>query len=613
MRFPNGGRLCLDLDDLPILDGCAELFLDFETTSANMKVPSLNVWHSCYIAGICVTADDFEESWYVPIGHNTGGNLPWEPVYAWLTRLVNSCKTWINHNVKYDMHVFSNNTGHPVLCDVVDTLTQAKLVDSDRMHYALDHLSLDWLGEDISHHAQAMKPYTDKNKDYGWIPADIMGYYGCDDVLTTRKLHRYITKKLPEQCQWISKLENKVTTRIYATERSGMNIDQEEVAVTQYKTIQRLVEIDQALDDKLGYPIKPGSNPDCFDVLCNRYGLPVIAWTDDKPGQPGSPSFDKHALKAYKQYPNAPIDVLDLILEARRLGTLNGVFLETYRNLNVNSVLHPSYKQTIRTGRLSCAMPNMQQLMPEAKQLIRPRKGHVLVSCDYSQIEFRLIVHYLRDPDAIAAYHADPDTDYHVWVAELCSITRKPAKTVNFLMGYGGGKARLLQSLATDPDLIASIHAETPKEFERLATYRAEEIYNTYHAKLPALRIRTREAETICRTRGYVKNLYGRHRHLPVTHARKAFNSLNQSSAADLMKERWVAIAEAGYEVIGSVHDELVLTMPQEQYCEAERCKIAAILESPIADIRVPIRVGVGASADNWLEASKDSKPVFWR
>lgn len=607
MKLSNGGRLCTTLDDLPCLQKSQRLYLDFETTSGDTKLDSLNVWKNCYISGICVTADDCPDAWYVPVCHHRGGNLPWEPVYQWLEEVVNSCDTWINHNIKYDMHVFSNNLGVEVKCNVIDTLAHAKILNSDRMRYGLDFLSKDWLNHDISHHEKEMKPYLKGNKDFGWIPVDVMAPYGTDDVFVTRKLHKYLIDNIPAECLRVCELENKITKALYHIERSGMNIDVMNTMAVQLKTLHRMSQIDDELETLIGYSIKANSDEDCFDVICNTHGLPVIAFTDT-----GAPSFDKHALKSYMSYPNAPVDVLKLMLEYRRLATFNGTFLTTYLELNIDGVLHPSYNASVRTGRMSCMKPNMQQLMIEAKELIVPREGHILLSCDYSQIEYRTIVHYIKDPDAIAAYHANPDQDYHQWVADLCGIKRKPAKTVNFLMGYGGGKARLISALSVDPDVVESINATDPLEFKRLAEARGNDIYNTYHAKLPNLRVTSREAEMLCRQRGYVRNLYGRRRHLPSDHARKAFNSANQSSAADLMKDRLIALMEAGYEVIGSVHDELIITMPKEEYNEEVRKDIARILESPSIDLRVPIRVGVGYSEKSWLDASSNSKPVYY-
>lgn len=606
MKYSNGGVLITKLEELPDLRNLDVLFLDVETTSGNKDLKSTNPWHNSYLLGICI--GDMENSYYIPVGHNRGGNLPWEEVYKWLEEVITTAKLWVNHNIKYDMHAISINLGIEINIPVFCTMTQAKIIDSDRLRgYGLDDLARDWLGYDISHHEKALAPYLKYNKDYGWIPADVLGYYGTDDVIATRMLYLHIMRNMPDECVSLSSQENDVTHALYLIERNGMNIDVQDTQLMQLQTIKSMLEISEQIRQLLGYDINPTSDKDCFDLLINIHGLPVIAWTEKE-----EPSFDKHALLAYQSYPNAPVEVLKLMLEYRRLSTFNGTFLTKYLETNVDGVLHPSYNQTVRTGRMSCKDPNMQQLMKEAKALIIPPPGHVIVSADYSQIEYRLIVHYIQDPEAIAAYHANPDQDYHSWVAAMCGTKRRAAKTINFLMGFGGGKARLIEALSSDPDIIATIKAETPQEFKRLAAARAMEVYNEYHNKLPGLRLTSRHAETLCRQRGYIRNLYGRRRHLPSQVARKAFNTVNQSSAADLMKEAMVKVIKAGYRVIGLVHDEIVMTMPKEQYNEEERVKLAQILEHPSVSIRVPIRCSIGVSENNWLEASESSTAVMY-
>ena len=75
--------------------------------------------------------------------------------------------------------------------------------------------------------------------------------------------------------------------------------------------------------------------------------------------------------------------------------------------------MHPDYNQTVRTGRMSCRRPNAQQLSKEAKELILPFDNQHFVSFDESQVEFRLIVHYIQDSKAIEAFNENPDTDFH--------------------------------------------------------------------------------------------------------------------------------------------------------------------------------------------------------
>lgn len=69
--------------------------------------------------------------------------------------------------------------------------------------------------------------------------------------------------------------------------------------------------------------------------------------------------------------------------------------------------VHACWNQTnVRTGRLSCSKPNLQNIPNERTVrniLINPRSifcaspGYVLISTDYSQIEMRILAHVCGD------------------------------------------------------------------------------------------------------------------------------------------------------------------------------------------------------------------------
>ncbi len=74
------------------------------------------------------------------------------------------------------------------------------------------------------------------------------------------------------------------------------------------------------------------------------------------------------------------------------------------------------------------------------RDLFLPEENCKWASFDYSQQEPRLVVHYalkLKDQDISGAmdmaerYNKEPDTDFHDMVADMASITRKQAKTIN--------------------------------------------------------------------------------------------------------------------------------------------------------------------------------------
>ena len=106
----NGVKIVECESELPVeLIGSKYIFLDLETTSRDPKLKSVNPWHNCWIAGICVTADEHRGSWYIPIGHAHGRNLDREVVIEFLTKLFNEATHWVNHNIKYDAHALEND------------------------------------------------------------------------------------------------------------------------------------------------------------------------------------------------------------------------------------------------------------------------------------------------------------------------------------------------------------------------------------------------------------------------------------------------------------------------------------------------------------------------
>ena len=380
--------------------------------------------------------------------------------------------------------------------------------------------------------------------------------------------------------------------------------------------------------------LNPASSPECYDVLVTYMGLPVLAYNE----KTGNPKFDKDTLQSYLAHPivlasDRYTEVITLMLHYRKRHTLLTFFVVPYSEHQVDGLLHPDYNQSVRSGRMSCKRPNAQQLSKEAKALIHPGEGLAFGSYDYSQIEFRLMVHFIKDTEAIAAYTDDPDTDFHLWIAKVCGISRKPAKTVNFGIGYGAGKRKVMQMLEGNMELMGKLmekaeaeakshglHESQVKElFHVLCRRRAEEVYNIYHDRLPGIRVTSRTAAGRAKSRGWVHNSYGRRAHLPPIAAHLAFNRIVQGCAADVMKERTVAVAPRynariramGIRLAASVHDETLFVGNAELMRDPNTVtEIARVLEDTAVTFRVPIRTAAGYSTDTWAEASGDDGAV---
>ena len=645
IEFDNGGRLVQELSELPNLSHAKDLYCDFETTSFDPKQEAFKPHHGHRICGICITADDHKGAWYIPIRcSRKQWNLPLDSVLSWLRDTIGTCENWVNHGVKFDAHFARYDDIH-FNGKLVDTAVLAKLINSDRFQYGLKELSLDWLDESIDEHGDRLKAYLAncKSKDYGDVPGDIIGDYGCQDVITNRKLYQNLLRRRSEGLIGVWDTEIALTPALFDMEVTGMRVDPLQLQIAEVKILNVLIKQEEELHKILGFPIRPHTNADCYEALCNHYGLPILARTEggkDEDGnkKEGGPSFGKDAMISYLSHPivleNETIrEVVLLIQKYRKLNTLLTFFVRPYQEHNVNGIMHPDYNQIVRTGRMSCRRPNAQQLSPAAKALILPLEDYDFVSFDYAQIEFRLIVHYIRDYEATEAYKRDPDTDFHNWVAEMCGILRKPAKSINFAIAFGGGKKKVVSMLASNMDIVGGLsekidqliesgkvlESERASMFQLLCYKKGEKVYNDYHDALPGLKSTTYRASESLKNRGYVFNAYGRERRLPEKAAFRAFNTIIQSSAADVMKERTVALAprynkkirDLGIALGALVHDETLLNVPKEISKDYDLFReIKALLEDVSVEFTVPIRTSCGSSEKNWKIASGDAGKI---
>ena len=622
IEFKNNVTLIQDPSELPCLpDKITALYLDFETSSGDPKLDSLNPWHHCKPCGYGITWDDLQKAYYVPMSVHGAE--------AFLKDALNRSDTWVNHHVKYDAHVYRNCIGElPKHLKLRCTVVSSKLIDSDMMFnggYSLDNLSAKWLGHDISKYEEALQPYLYRNKDYGRIPDDVIGEYGGEDVLTCRELDRYTFKRMPADCYPVWGTEQKLTKVLFNIEQKGLGVNPNQLKIKDLELMYGMLMIEQKLHELLGWPCKPHTNADCHEILHVQYGLPVISWTKGSSSKKPDPSYDKHALAAYLQHPHAPHHVVKLLLEYRTMHTLRNFFVTPYRELEVDGVLHSQYNQLVRTGRLSSYDPNSQQLNKAAKELIVPRAGNALLSQDQSQVEFRIIGHYIKNENIIKAYAENPDTDFHQWVADMVHTKRKPAKTINFMIGYGGGKKKTISNIAANEDIINEIKQELGEEqsverFTQACVKRGENLYDTYHGTFPELKKTSYLAAAVASNRGWIRNLYHRRRVLSRERAHTAFNTICQSSAADIMKERTVAIAEmlegTPIFMIANVHDEILYEGPEDAIRDPQTLvDLTAAFETPSVELRVPLRVSSGISNVNWRQAAADdnTRTIDWK
>jgi DNA polymerase-1 len=235
----------------------------------------------------------------------------------------------------------------------------------------------------------------------------------------------------------------------------------------------------------------------------------------------------------------------------------------------------------------------------------------VLLSCDYSQIELRVLAHMSGDPALTEAFvsHADVHAAtasrvFGVPLEEVTSDQRRQAKTINFAVIYGQSAFALATTLGVDNKT-------------------AGEWIKEYFNRLPGVQRFIAETTASARTNRYVTTLMGRRRYLPELDSpnhsmrqfaeRAAVNMPIQGTAADIMK---LAMIEVYHEVahkwskpcklLLQVHDELLFEVDEGAVSDVTPV-IRGIMES-VYPLSVPLTADAKVGP-NWADMKAQGKP----
>ncbi|MCX6381443.1 MAG: DNA polymerase, partial [Armatimonadetes bacterium] len=306
------------------------------------------------------------------------------------------------------------------------------------------------------------------------------------------------------------------------------------------------------------------------------------------------------------------------ILEYREISKLKSTYADALPKLRNPSTgrIHTSLNQTVAsTGRLSSTEPNVQNIPVrsevgrEIRRAFTAPKGKILLSCDYSQIELRLLAHIAQDPTLVEAFKQDADIHaatasrvFGVPLSEVTSDMRRQAKTINFAVLYGQGGFSLAHTLGVD---VQTANAWITDYFERM----------------PNVKQYIEQTKALAHEQKYVQTLMGRRRYFPELDSsnfnmrqfaeRACVNMPIQGTAADIMKLAMIAVQNflkrekiSDCVMILQVHDELLFEV-KESYLAEITPQIVQYMEGVSPEITVRLKTEAKAGA-NWA----DMKPL---
>jgi DNA polymerase-1 len=519
------------------------------------------------------------EGYYVPIGHNSGTNLPLKQVIDALTAPMTNPKIGkVAHNAKYD-YIILAKAGLTVTPLSFDTMLAEFIIDPSSRNLGLKNLAFVKLGDEMTH-IEELIGKGKKQISMADVAIESVAPYAVADAETTLRLMPLAEKELKrvEGEKLLYEIDLPLTPVLADMEMEGISLDLPFFEKMSKELTKRLNEIEKQVYDLVGKNFNINSTQQLSDVLFKTLGL--------EPPDRGNKTASGHYSTAagVLEELSGKHPVVDLILEHRELSKIKSTYVDALPPaVDSNGRVHTSYSQTgAVTGRLSSNNPNLQNIPIRTETGRRVRngfiagKGNVLLSVDYSQIELRIVAHMAQDEEMLAAFRAGEDIHattagaiYGVSPEAVTKEMRRHAKAINFGLIYGMSAFGLKNSTG-------------------ITLAEAENFVKAYFEKFPGVKSYLDGIRRQAAQQGYVETLLGRRRYFPALQSRsnpqmknreerEAINAPIQGTAADIMKIAMLKIppalkkAKLKAKMLLQVHDELVLECPKGELEQTAR------------------------------------------
>jgi DNA polymerase-1 len=570
--------------------------LDTETTSLDSMQAELVGLSFCIEAG---------QATYIPVGHDYAGapeQLDRDKVLARLKPLLEDRELRkVGQHIKYDMNVLSLY-GIDVQGVVFDTMLESYVFNSTGSRHNMDSLALKYLGRQTTHYEDIAGKGA-KQISFSQVNIEDASHYAAEDADITFELHQHLWPRL-QQTQSLTRVFEDIEVPLIPVlarmEQRGVLIDGDLLTEQSKEMSHQILKLEKEAYGAAGQPFNLGSPKQLQQILFEKLGLPVIRKTPK--GQPSTAEDVLQELSVDYELPS-------LILEYRSLSKLKSTYTDKLP-LQINprtGRVHTSYHQAVAaTGRLSSSDPNLQNIPVRTPQGRRIREafvapeGCLIMACDYSQIELRIMAHLSGDKNLLKAFHDNIDVHqatagevFGVPYGEVDSDHRRAAKAINFGLMYGMSAFGLSRQL-------------------NIGRAEAQAYMETYFLRYPGVQQFMEDTRVKARENGYVETLFGRRLYLPDINAsnmqrrqgaeRAAINAPMQGTAADIIKramitvDAWLREEKPDAHLLMQVHDELVFEVKEDQLDHLKQAAVSHM--SGAAELDVPLIVDTGFGPD---------------
>ncbi|MFI5807036.1 DNA polymerase I [Streptomyces sp. NPDC051561] len=506
------------------------------------------------------------------------------------------------HNAKAVMRVFPEH-GWQVAGVTMDTALAAYLVKPGRRSFALDALSVEYLGRELAPAAVADGQLAFGSEEDDRAEADAL----MTQARTVLDLGAAFTEKLGEvgATGLLHDVELPTSILLARLERHGIAADRDHLTAMEQQFAGAVQQAVGEAHEAAGREFNLGSPKQLQEILFGELALPKTKKT--KTGY--TTDADALAWLAGQTEHELPVIMLRHREQAKLRVTVEGLI----KTVAADGRIHTTFNQTVAaTGRLSSTEPNLQNIPVRTDEGRAIRRGFVvgegydcLMTADYSQIELRVMAHLSEDAGLIEAFKSGEDL--HTTVAsqvfgvERSAVDpemRRKIKAMSYGLAYGLSAFGLSQQLNIDAG-------------------EARGLMNTFFERFGGVQDYLQRAVEEARATGYTETMLGRRRYLPDLNSdnrqrremaeRMALNAPIQGTAADIVKVAMLnvdaALEKAGMtsRMLLQVHDEIVL-----EIASGEREQVEGIVRREMAgavELRAPLDVSVGVGAD-WESAA---------
>jgi len=567
-----------------------KLAADTETTSSDWIVAEL----------LCISFSWNEHAAFVlPVGCydyyncDDGKDLPVKKVCRDLNEVLKD-KRVAFHNAHFDIHIFKSNG--VIINKWDDTLLMGGLLEPHRRR-GLEIMSVD-VGMILGTHNAAANEAKKTKSLSAYVE------YSGKDALAAWKLRNLYARRLKKEKQWrfYRDTERPLIDAVVVMEENGMPVDKKLLLKIDGKISGKIVKVEKKIFREAGHKFNIASNPQLAEVLFKEMGLPVLK----KSSKTGNPSADESVLAELSK----DVAIAKYLMRHRGLAKLRNTYTSPDSELHLRSIqngkmawVHASINQgAAKTGRFSVKAPPLQTIPADEKAsfglrgVFRAPGGWKIVAVDYNQIEVRLAAHFSGAKILIDAY--EKGEDVHQKVADELNVDRRVAKSMQFMMLYGGGAGKLSQVVGIP--------------FEEARSY-----VERYNNRIPEVTLLRSRVIGEGRTKGYITLLSGRRMKAPPelwspvdemrAHAeRSLFNALIQGSAKEVMSMGILNCHRNEFlrkhaKMLMTVHDELIF-LCREKFAEKVLEETRSCMEDIPWKTRVPI-LASGGIGDSWLTA----------